>query len=98
MNATARRADALQPGDVILTPGYDSDGMSTEYRFTVTSTLVYSRRTRISYDGGSRTLPNATLLRIELEPAPREGIDRCACGGKYWDGDRCHSCGERFRP
>lgn len=29
---------------------------------------------------------------------PREGIDRCPCGAKYWDGDFCHSCGERFCP
>lgn len=27
---------------------------------------------------------------------PEEGVDRCACGSKYWDGDRCHSCGDRF--
>jgi hypothetical protein len=29
---------------------------------------------------------------------PREGIDRCGCGSKYWDGDRCHSCGDQFFP
>lgn len=34
----------------------------------------------------------------DMPPAlPREGVDRCSCGAKYWDGDRCHSCGERFR-
>lgn len=31
-------------------------------------------------------------------PLPEEGCDRCACGSKYWDGDRCHSCGEKFIP
>ena len=29
---------------------------------------------------------------------PREGVDRCLCGAKYWDGDRCHSCGEHWKP
>jgi hypothetical protein len=29
---------------------------------------------------------------------PREGVDRCHCGAKYWAGDRCHSCGEHWRP
>lgn len=29
---------------------------------------------------------------------PREGIDRCPCGAKYWDGSVCASCGERYRP
>ncbi len=29
---------------------------------------------------------------------PREGLDRCGCGSKYWDGTRCHSCGEAFVP
>lgn len=29
---------------------------------------------------------------------PREGIDRCYCGSKYWDGDTCHSCGDTYRP
>jgi len=28
---------------------------------------------------------------------PREGVGRCHCGAKYWDGNRCHSCGEEFR-
>ena len=23
----------------------------------------------------------------------REGIDRCECGSKYWENDKCHSCG-----
>lgn len=26
---------------------------------------------------------------------PRDGLDRCDCGSKYWDGDICHSCGEK---
>jgi hypothetical protein len=29
-------------------------------------------------------------------PSPTEGIDRCACGSKYWDGSLCASCGEKF--
>lgn len=29
---------------------------------------------------------------------PQEGLDRCPCGAKYWDGDNCHSCGSRFNP
>lgn len=28
----------------------------------------------------------------------REGCDRCSCGCKYWEKDRCVSCGEPFRP
>lgn len=27
-----------------------------------------------------------------------EGVDRCGCGAKYWENDRCVSCGEKFRP
>lgn len=23
----------------------------------------------------------------------REGVDRCPCGAKYWEGDRCVDCG-----
>lgn len=23
----------------------------------------------------------------------REGVDRCECGCKYWENDRCHDCG-----
>lgn len=29
---------------------------------------------------------------------PQEGCTRCGCGSKYWDGDFCASCGERYRP
>lgn len=29
---------------------------------------------------------------------PAEGIDRCPCSCKYWDGLNCHSCGEPFKP
>jgi hypothetical protein len=29
---------------------------------------------------------------------PREGCDRCYCGAKYWENDRCVSCGERWHP
>lgn len=32
---------------------------------------------------------------------PRDGLDRCDCGSKYWDSvnetHHCHSCGERCR-
>jgi hypothetical protein len=31
-----------------------------------------------------------------MSATPREGIDRCDCGSKYWDGIVCHSCGETF--
>lgn len=24
----------------------------------------------------------------------QEGVDRCACGCKYWEQDRCIDCGE----
>lgn len=23
----------------------------------------------------------------------KEGITRCFCGSKYWESDKCHSCG-----
>ncbi|HEY5785251.1 MAG TPA: hypothetical protein VIT65_10780 [Microlunatus sp.] len=29
--------------------------------------------------------------------SPVEGVDRCECGAKYWDGLRCHSCGALFQ-
>lgn len=28
----------------------------------------------------------------------QEGCDRCGCGAKYWENDRCVSCGEAFQP
>lgn len=33
-----------------------------------------------------------------LPGLPREGIDRCYCGAKYWDGTTCHSCGHAWKP
>lgn len=27
-----------------------------------------------------------------------EGVDRCYCGCKYWENDRCVDCGEKFDP
>lgn len=27
-----------------------------------------------------------------------EGCDRCDCGCKYWEHDRCIDCGEHWRP
>lgn len=28
---------------------------------------------------------------------PENGCDRCWCGCKYWDGNKCIDCGEEFR-
>ena len=28
---------------------------------------------------------------------PVEGLDRCECGAKYWDGLYCHSCAAPFK-
>jgi len=25
-----------------------------------------------------------------------DGVDRCDCGCKYWENDRCADCGERY--
>lgn len=30
--------------------------------------------------------PNGNVLRVE-------GVDRCYCGCKYWENDRCIDCG-----
>ena len=42
------------------------------------------------------------LARFQsCKPTPKmpvEGIDRCPCGSKYWDGVTCHSCGETYKP
>lgn len=27
----------------------------------------------------------------------REGLDRCSCGCKYWEHDRCIDCGDHVR-
>lgn len=33
----------------------------------------------------------------EWNSAPRDGVDRCVCGVKYWEADgTCADCGERF--
>ena len=32
------------------------------------------------------------------KPLPVDGVDRCACGAKYWDWIYCASCGETFFP
>ena len=29
---------------------------------------------------------------------PENGVDRCECGCKYWNGDRCIDCGDVFVP
>lgn len=39
-----------------------------------------------------------TTRRQHDPNTPEEGCTRCDCGSKYWDGNRCHSCGDRFRP
>lgn len=38
--------------------------------------------------------------RTKYQPSdtPREGIDRCWCGAKYWDGTTCASCGAQYDP
>jgi hypothetical protein len=35
---------------------------------------------------------------MSTHPAPENGVDRCECGSKYWTGDRCGGCGDRFVP
>lgn len=30
--------------------------------------------------------------------APEQGVTRCLCGCKYWEGGRCIDCGERPTP
>jgi hypothetical protein len=40
-----------------------------------------------------------SVPETRVSPAlPREGVDRCYCGAKYWDGTVCHSCGHRWKP
>ena len=36
-------------------------------------------------------------LRTAADEKPTEGVTRCECGSKYWDGDKCHDCGEKYR-
>lgn len=54
-----------------------------------------------SYDNAAETFRERALSGAPAPdmpgPLPREGIDRCDCGSKYWDGDVCHSCGEKWR-
>lgn len=35
------------------------------------------------------------ILSVDIAP-PRNGLDRCTCGSKYWDGQQCHDCGQRW--
>jgi hypothetical protein len=37
-------------------------------------------------------------MTTTTNPKPVDGIDRCSCGAKYWDGNTCHSCGQKFDP
>jgi hypothetical protein len=29
---------------------------------------------------------------------PKDGSHRCDCGSKYWEGNKCHSCGQKWVP
>lgn len=54
-----------------------------------------------SYDGVVITI-TGRVERNERAPElrtgpPENGVDRCDCGAKYWDGTRCVSCGEEFK-
>ncbi len=33
------------------------------------------------------------VAKHEPVELPEEGMTRCYCGAKYWDGNKCHSCG-----
>jgi len=53
-------------------------------------------------EGGGCSVGAYATVQVEAGdfPAadgPYEGLTRCDCGAKYWDGDRCHSCGDRYR-
>lgn len=32
-----------------------------------------------------------------INPTPRDGVDRCDCGCKYWHDGKCFDCGDKFR-
>lgn len=49
--------------------------------------------TVIEYPNGFQNTHPTTSAITEI---PTEGVDRCVCGSKYWDGVRCHDCQERF--
>lgn len=55
-------------------------------------------RKRLHEQGWTTANGNQTFCMECQSASPREGIDRCACGCKYWDGNRCHSCKEIFQP
>jgi methionyl-tRNA synthetase len=38
------------------------------------------------------------LVHAEQWLIPTEGVTRCECGAKYWDGTKCASCGETYKP
>lgn len=54
-----------------------------------------------SYDNAAETMRYRATSGVSAPELytgpPREGVDRCSCGSKYWDGTRCHSCGEEFK-
>ena len=46
--------------------------------------------------GELKSLFSAESARRTALQHPEEGCTRCACGSKYWDGDTCASCGEKW--
>ena len=32
----------------------------------------------------------------EMTARPKDGLHRCDCGCKYWEGKKCHSCGQKW--
>lgn len=54
-----------------------------------------------SYDGAAevmhgRVRSGASAPEIRTGP-PENGCDRCWCGCKYWNGNKCIDCGEAFK-
>lgn len=46
--------------------------------------------------GRHTEIPNRSGVGTLTTTAPAEnGVDRCYCGCKYWENDRCIDCGER---
>lgn len=41
-------------------------------------------------------ITNMEESKMNTKTAPIEGLTRCECGSKYWDGNRCHSCGDKY--
>jgi len=47
--------------------------------------------------GGKEMKAVREWLRSLEQEAPVEGVTRCECGSKYWDGMLCHSCREEWK-